>query len=56
VLLVASDLDQVRALADRILVMSSGAIVGELTPDDANDRNLGLMMGGIAAAIPADAP
>lgn len=47
VLLVASDLDQIRALADRILVMNSGKIVGELSPDEANDRNLGLMMGGV---------
>jgi ABC-type uncharacterized transport system ATPase subunit len=49
VLLVTSDLDQVRALADRILVMDSGVIVGELSPEEANDRDLGLMMGGIAA-------
>ena len=47
VLLVGSDLDQVRALADRILVMNSGAIVGELSPDEASDRALGLMMGGV---------
>ncbi|MDB5392544.1 MAG: heme transporter ATP-binding protein [Rhodospirillales bacterium] len=47
VLLVTSDLDQIRALADRILVMNSGAIVGELSPDQATDRELGLMMGGV---------
>jgi simple sugar transport system ATP-binding protein len=47
VLLAASDLDQVRALADRILVMNSGVFVGELMPDEANDRDLGLMMGGV---------
>ena len=53
VLLVASDLDQIRALADRILVMNSGAIVGELSPDEATDRDLGLMMGGVATKSPA---
>jgi hypothetical protein len=31
------------------LVMDSGVIVGELSPEEANDRDLGLMMGGIAA-------
>jgi simple sugar transport system ATP-binding protein len=51
VLLVASDLDQVRALADRILVMNSGVFVGELKPEEANDRDLGLLMGGVAAKL-----
>jgi simple sugar transport system ATP-binding protein len=50
ILLVTSDLDQIRALADRILVMSSGRIVGEVTPEDATDRRLGLMMGGMKGA------
>ncbi len=47
VLLATCDLDQIRALADRILVMSDGRIVGELTPAEADDRRLGLMMGGV---------
>ena len=48
ILLATSDLDQIRALADRILVMSDGRIVGELKPAEADDRRLGLMMGGVA--------
>ncbi len=47
VLLVTADTDQVRAVADRILVMSGGRIVGELAPDAATDIRLGLMMGGV---------
>ena len=50
ILLVSSDLDQIRALADRILVMSGGKIVGEIAPEDATDTRLGLMMGGVGAA------
>jgi simple sugar transport system ATP-binding protein len=48
ILLATSDLDQIRALADRILVMSDGRIVGQLKPEEADDRRLGLMMGGVA--------
>lgn len=47
VLLITSDLDQMRALADRILVMSAGRIVGELDPDSATGTRLGLLMGGV---------
>ncbi len=50
IFLVTSDLDQIRALADRILVMSAGRIVGEIAPEAATDRRLGLMMGGVAGA------
>jgi general nucleoside transport system ATP-binding protein len=49
ILLVSVDLDEIRALADRIVVMSDGAIVGEL-PADADERALGLLMAGIGAA------
>ncbi len=49
ILLVSADLDEIRALADRILVIEGGRIVGALPPD-AGDRELGLMMGGAAAA------
>jgi general nucleoside transport system ATP-binding protein len=45
ILLVSSDLDEIRALADRILVMESGHIAGILSRD-ASERELGLMMGG----------
>jgi general nucleoside transport system ATP-binding protein len=49
VLLVSLELEEVRALADRILVIYEGAIVGELSLD-ASDEQLGLLMSGSKAA------
>jgi ABC-type uncharacterized transport system ATPase subunit len=49
ILLVSVELDEIRALSDRILVMAGGAIVGELTPE-AGERELGLLMAGIGGA------
>jgi len=49
ILLVSADLDEVLALADRILVMAGGRITGALARDEADERRLGLMMAGIAA-------
>jgi simple sugar transport system ATP-binding protein len=51
ILLVSLELDEVRNLADRILVIYAGRIVGELSPD-ASDEELGMLMtgGGTAAA------
>jgi simple sugar transport system ATP-binding protein len=46
ILLVSVELDEVRSLADRILVMFDGHIVGERGPD-ASEGELGLMMAGI---------
>jgi len=43
VLLVSLELEEVRALADRILVIYGGRIVGELPPS-ASDEQLGLLM------------
>ncbi len=48
VLLVSVELDEIRSLSDRILVMFAGKIVGE-KPSDADEQTLGLMMAGIAA-------
>jgi len=45
ILLVSADLDEIRSLADRILVMEGGRIAGALGPA-ASDRELGLLMGG----------
>jgi general nucleoside transport system ATP-binding protein len=45
VLLVSSDLDEILALSDRIVVMSGGRIAGEVAADKASERTLGLMMG-----------
>lgn len=48
VLLVSVELDEIRALSDRILVMFAGKLVGE-KPAGADEQALGLMMAGIAA-------
>jgi len=49
VLVVSVELDEVMALADRILVMCGGRIVGEVSGDKADERTLGRMMAGAAA-------
>lgn len=47
VLLVSVELEEILTLADRILVMHAGAIVGELTPAEATEERLGLLMAGV---------
>ena len=37
------------ALSDLILVMHGGRIVGELTPEEATEERLGLLMAGVTA-------
>jgi general nucleoside transport system ATP-binding protein len=46
VLLISEDLDEIRALADRIAVMYEGAIVGERDAETATVEELGLLMAG----------
>jgi simple sugar transport system ATP-binding protein len=46
VLLVSVELDEIRSLSDRILVMFSGRIVGERGPE-ATEGELGLLMAGV---------
>jgi general nucleoside transport system ATP-binding protein len=56
ILLVSVELDEILALADRILVMHDGRIVGEVPQATATEREIGLMMAGVpsgAAATPA---
>ena len=50
VLLISEDLDEIRALADRIAVMYEGAIVGELDATDATVEEIGLLMAGGSAS------
>ncbi len=52
VLLMSADLDELRALANRILVLARGRVVGELAPS-ASDEELGRLMLGVGAAPPA---
>lgn len=49
VLLVSSELEEILHLADRIVVMFSGRIVGEMRRDDADFERIGLLMAGAAA-------
>jgi simple sugar transport system ATP-binding protein len=46
IVLVSVELDEIRALSDRILVMFSGSIVGECGPS-ASESDIGLLMAGI---------
>jgi simple sugar transport system ATP-binding protein len=46
ILLVSLELDEVMALADRIGVIYDGKIVGIINGEDANERELGIMMAG----------
>ena len=48
--LVSVELDEIRALADRILVMFDGTITGELAGADADERRIGLLMAGVTEA------
>ena len=49
ILLVSVELDEVMALADRILVMCDGRIVGELSAEEADEAKLGLLMANVQA-------
>jgi ABC-type uncharacterized transport system ATPase subunit len=48
ILLVSVELDEIRSLSDRIIVMFAGKVVGEKSADT-DEQTLGLMMAGIAA-------
>ncbi len=46
ILLISSELDEIRALSDRIAVMYEGRIVATLTAAEATEQRLGLLMAG----------
>ncbi len=48
ILLVSTELDEVLALSDRILVMCGGRITGERRPEETNEQDLGLLMAGVS--------
>lgn len=52
ILLVSVELDEIRALADRVLVMFAGRIMGECKPEAA-EREMGMLMAGLQADIAA---
>lgn len=49
IVLISYDLDEIRRLSDRIVVFHGGEIVGELTPQQADDMTLGRLMSGAVA-------
>jgi simple sugar transport system ATP-binding protein len=51
ILLVSAELSEIMSLADRILVMFEGRIVGELTAAEASETKLGLLMAGSSEEI-----
>lgn len=53
VLLVSVELDEIRSLSDRILVMFAGRVVGERTPD-ATEGEIGLLMAGVESQEAAE--
>lgn len=50
VLLVSAELDEILSLADRIVVMYRGAIIGEVSREQATRQQLGLLMAGVRSA------
>ena len=53
VLLVSEDLDELLALADRLIVLYEGTIVGRLPAAEADPERLGLLMAGLGEAVAA---
>ncbi len=50
VLVVSSELDEILALADRVIVMNAGRVVGELPIEQCSESALGRLMGGATVA------
>jgi simple sugar transport system ATP-binding protein len=50
ILLISEDLEEIMALADRIVVMYEGRVAGELDASSATVEELGLLMAGGARA------
>lgn len=48
ILIISTELDEILALSDRILVMYRGQIVAETTPGETSPAQLGLFMAGAA--------
>jgi simple sugar transport system ATP-binding protein len=44
VLVVSSELDEILALSDRVIVMNQGHVTGELPIDECNENTLGMLM------------
>ena len=55
VLVVSSELDEILALADRVIVMGGGRVTGDLPIDACAEATLGRMMGGAAHEVAPEA-
>jgi simple sugar transport system ATP-binding protein len=55
ILLVSTELDEVLALSDRVLVMCGGKITGERLPDQTSEQDMGLLMAGVTSEQPKEA-
>jgi simple sugar transport system ATP-binding protein len=49
VLLVSSELDEILALSDRVIVMNQGRVMGDLPIAECTEAKLGLLMTGVSA-------
>jgi simple sugar transport system ATP-binding protein len=50
ILLISVQLDELIALADRILVMFAGSIMGEVSGNHVDEEEIGLLMAGVGPA------
>ena len=55
ILLVSVELDEIRSLSDRVAVMFDGQIMGFRDPETTDERDLGLLMAGIAKGSKGEA-
>ena len=54
IFLISADLDEIRNVSDRIAVIFKGELVAIKTPEETDERELGLLMAGEKRAIPQE--
>ena len=50
-MLISVELDEILSLSDKIAVMFDGKIMGERLPSETNEKELGLLMAGVAEQV-----
>lgn len=45
--MISYELSEIMSLSDRIIVMYNGRVIGETTPEESTEEDIGLMMAGI---------
>jgi len=53
ILVVSVEMEEILGLADRILVMAGGEIVGEVSAAEATEERIGLLMAGVRSEAKA---